>query len=58
MAFAGLKKPEERADIIAYLRTLSDNPLPLPPPTPAPPPRRPPPRRLPAKRRLPRKLRH
>ncbi len=31
MAFAGLKKDEERANVIAYLRTFSDNPLPLPP---------------------------
>lgn len=30
MGFAGLKKPEERADVIAYLRTLSDSPAPLP----------------------------
>lgn len=30
MTFAGLKKDQERADIIAYLRTLSDNPKPLP----------------------------
>jgi cytochrome c2 len=30
MAFAGLKKPEERADVILYLRSLSDNPAPLP----------------------------
>ncbi len=30
MSFAGLKKPGERADVIAYLRTLSDNPVPLP----------------------------
>ncbi len=30
MAFAGLKKPEDRADVIAYLRTLSDSPVPLP----------------------------
>ncbi len=30
MSFAGLKKPDERADVIAYLRTLSDNPVPLP----------------------------
>ncbi|WP_265516134.1 c-type cytochrome [Nitratireductor luteus] len=30
MAFAGLKKIEDRADLIAYLRTLSDNPTPLP----------------------------
>lgn len=34
MAFAGLKKDQERANVIAYLRTLSDNPVPLPaPPT-------------------------
>jgi cytochrome c len=32
MGFAGLKKPDQRADVIAYLRTLSDNPVPLPPP--------------------------
>ncbi len=30
MAFAGLKKDEERANVIAYLRTLADSPLPLP----------------------------
>lgn len=30
MAFAGIRKVDERADIIAWLRTLSDNPLPLP----------------------------
>jgi cytochrome c len=30
MAFAGLKKDGERADVIAYLRTLSDSPAPLP----------------------------
>jgi len=30
MAFAGLKKPEDRANLIAYLNTLSDSPLPLP----------------------------
>lgn len=30
MGFIGLKKPEERAAIIAYLRTLSDDPAPLP----------------------------
>jgi cytochrome c len=30
MSFAGLKKPEERANIIAYLRTLSHSPVPLP----------------------------
>ncbi len=31
MGFAGLKKPDERANVIAYLRTLSDSPAPLPP---------------------------
>jgi cytochrome c len=30
MAFAGVKKPEERADVIAYLRSLSHDPAPLP----------------------------
>lgn len=30
MAFIGLAKAQDRADLIAYLRTLSDNPLPLP----------------------------
>lgn len=30
MAFAGLKKDEDRANLIAYLRTLADSPLPLP----------------------------
>ncbi|WP_157017585.1 c-type cytochrome [Mesorhizobium xinjiangense] len=30
MAFAGVKRPEERANLIAYLRTLSDDPAPLP----------------------------
>ncbi len=30
MAYAGLKKPEDRANLIAYLNTLSDSPLPLP----------------------------
>jgi cytochrome c len=30
MSFAGLKKPDERANVIAYLRTLSDSPVPLP----------------------------
>lgn len=36
MAFAGVAKPEERADIIAYLRTLSGSPVPLPAPEAAP----------------------
>ncbi|MBI5263133.1 MAG: cytochrome c family protein [Bradyrhizobium sp.] len=30
MAFAGISKDSERADLIAYLNTLSDNPKPLP----------------------------
>jgi cytochrome c len=30
MTFAGLSKPDQRADVIDYLHTLSDNPLPLP----------------------------
>ncbi len=30
MTFAGIKNPEQRADVIAYLRTLSDSPKPLP----------------------------
>ncbi|HKG99139.1 MAG TPA: cytochrome c family protein [Bradyrhizobium sp.] len=30
MGFAGVSKDSERADVINYLRTLSDNPVPLP----------------------------
>ena len=30
MPFAGLPKEQDRADIIAFLRTMSDNPVPLP----------------------------
>jgi cytochrome c len=30
MGFAGLRDPEARANLIAYLRTLSENPAPLP----------------------------
>jgi cytochrome c len=30
MTFVGLPKGSERADVIAYLNTLSDNPAPLP----------------------------
>mgnify|MGYP001060449789 CR=1 FL=1 len=30
MTYVGMKKPEDRAAIIAWLRTLSDNPVPLP----------------------------
>ena len=40
MAFIGLTRPNERADVIAYLNSLSDNPQPLPKPqaqSPAPP---------------------
>ncbi len=33
MGFAGLKKDDERANLIAYLRSLSDNPAPLPSPS-------------------------
>ncbi len=32
MTFAGIKSPQQRADVIAYLDTLSDNPVPLPKP--------------------------
>lgn len=30
MAFAGVPKPEERGDLLAYMRTLSESPQPLP----------------------------
>jgi cytochrome c len=30
MGFAGLKKPQDRADLLAYLRTQADSPAPLP----------------------------
>jgi cytochrome c len=30
MTFPGIPRPNERADVIAYLNTLSDNPAPLP----------------------------
>lgn len=36
MKFAGVKKPEERANILAYLATLSASPVPFPPPEVAP----------------------
>jgi len=36
MAFAGLRNDEERANVIAHLRTLSDDPKPLPEAEPAP----------------------
>ncbi|MBF9233686.1 c-type cytochrome [Microvirga alba] len=32
MAFAGVAQAQERADILAYLRTLSDSPVPFPAP--------------------------
>ena len=32
MTFAGLPKPTDRANVIAYLRTLSDSPMAMPPP--------------------------
>lgn len=32
MAFAGIKNPQQEANLIAYLRTLSDDPAPLPQP--------------------------
>src|SRR5262245_61326722 len=35
MGFAGLKKDDERANVIAYLRTLADTPAPLPEAAPA-----------------------
>jgi cytochrome c len=31
MSFAGVKNDQERADLIGYLRTLADSPVPLPP---------------------------
>ena len=30
MTFAGLSKPQDRGDLLLYLRSLSDNPAPLP----------------------------
>jgi cytochrome c len=30
MTFAGLSKPQDRADVLLYLRSLSDSPVPLP----------------------------
>jgi cytochrome c len=32
MSFAGISNDKERADVIAYLRSLSANPVPLPAP--------------------------
>ena len=37
MSFAGITNDKQRADVIAYLRTLSDNPVPLPKPEEKPP---------------------
>lgn len=36
MSFAGVRTAQERADILAYLQTLSANPVPFPPPEEAP----------------------
>ncbi len=36
MGFAGLPKEKDRADLIAFLRTLADTPVPLPDPNAAP----------------------
>ncbi|MBV8168875.1 MAG: cytochrome c family protein, partial [Alphaproteobacteria bacterium] len=30
MTFAGLRKPEQRADVIMFLRSKADSPAPLP----------------------------
>ena len=30
MSFGGIQRPSERADLIAYLNSLSDSPAPLP----------------------------
>lgn len=35
MSFAGLPSTQDRIDLIAWLRTQSDSPLPIPPPKPA-----------------------
>lgn len=32
MVFAGIRDPQERANILAYMSTLSDDPVPFPPP--------------------------
>lgn len=34
MTFVGLKKPEDRVNVIAWLRTQNDSPPPIPPPNP------------------------
>jgi cytochrome c len=38
VTFAGINNDQERANVIAYLRSLSPNPVPLPPPVSVPPP--------------------
>ena len=35
MSFAGLRSPQDRINLLAWLRTQSDSPLPIPPPAPA-----------------------
>jgi len=35
MSFAGLRSPQDRINLLAWLRTQSDNPVPIPPPAPA-----------------------
>jgi len=35
MTYAGLRSEQQRINLLAYLRTQSDNPLPIPPPAPA-----------------------
>ena len=32
MVFSGVKRDQQRADVLAYLRSLSDSPKPLPAP--------------------------
>src|SRR3546814_9931550 len=32
MTFAGLSKPEDRANVMAYLNSMSGSPIPVPPP--------------------------
>ena len=36
MTFAGLRSAQDRINLLAYLRTQSDSPLPIPPPSPKP----------------------
>ena len=53
MNFNGVKDDAERANIIAFLSTLSASPVPFPPPEQPPPRARPPPAEAPAGQRLP-----